>query len=168
MTDVERFEAVSPKEAEARGAIIDAESTVNWNTCECVVENTPSGAVLVGHDGGEPEDQLLCRDWRWVVPALNEAYERGRAAILSELKAVIDEAGLRELEAKATIEPWEHSSAGLLVEGFELIPREVSTESGSTVAYCEYADAELVCALRNALPKLLALVPAEAGGKETT
>jgi hypothetical protein len=28
---------------------------------------------LIGEDGGEPEDQTLRRDWRWVVDALNEA-----------------------------------------------------------------------------------------------
>ena len=33
---------------------------------------------IVGEDGGCPEDQLLCRNWRWVAPALNAAYERGK------------------------------------------------------------------------------------------
>ena len=33
---------------------------------------------VIGEDGGEPEDQLLIRDWRWVAPALNAAFERGR------------------------------------------------------------------------------------------
>lgn len=28
-------------------------------------------------DGGEPEDQLFCRDWSWVAPALLDAYKRG-------------------------------------------------------------------------------------------
>jgi len=32
---------------------------------------------LIGWDGGEPEDQLLCRDWSWVVVALDKAYRRG-------------------------------------------------------------------------------------------
>lgn len=27
---------------------------------------------IVGVDGGEPEDQLLVRDWAWVVEILNE------------------------------------------------------------------------------------------------
>ncbi len=33
---------------------------------------------LLGSDGGEPEDQKLYRDWAWVTPALNEAYEAGK------------------------------------------------------------------------------------------
>jgi hypothetical protein len=31
----------------------------------------------VGHDGGEPEDQLLVRDWHWVVDALNAVADEG-------------------------------------------------------------------------------------------
>lgn len=31
---------------------------------------------LIGHDGGEPEDQTLYRDWAWVVDALNEALQK--------------------------------------------------------------------------------------------
>lgn len=38
---------------------------------------------IVGSDGGEPEDQLLVRDWRWVAVALNNAYEAGiRSALI--------------------------------------------------------------------------------------
>lgn len=33
---------------------------------------------VIGTDGGEPEDQTLGRDWSWVAPALNAAYEAGR------------------------------------------------------------------------------------------
>jgi hypothetical protein len=33
---------------------------------------------IVGSDGGEPEDQTLVRDWSWIVPALERAYEDGR------------------------------------------------------------------------------------------
>ena len=38
------------------------------------------GNVLIGMDGGEPEDQILYRDWKWVVPALNRAYIEGKKA----------------------------------------------------------------------------------------
>ena len=31
----------------------------------------------IGSDGGEPEDQTLGRDWSWVAPALQSAYEDG-------------------------------------------------------------------------------------------
>lgn len=45
------------------------------------MENDKPVAML-GHDGGEPEDQTLWRDWAWVSYALNTAYEDG----LSEAK----------------------------------------------------------------------------------
>ncbi len=40
---------------------------------------------LLGQDGGEPEDQMLVRSWRWVVPALEKAYRDGLAQGVSEL-----------------------------------------------------------------------------------
>lgn len=46
---------------------------------------------LVGIDGGEPEDQLLCRDWKWVPEELNR---------LAATLAARDER-IRELEAEA-------------------------------------------------------------------
>lgn len=36
--------------------------------------------IEIGRDGGEPEDQLLIRDWGWVCPALNAAYAAGLKA----------------------------------------------------------------------------------------
>ena len=45
-----------------------------------VVEITETGPLVLGWDGGEPEDQTLYRDWEWVVPALNAAYAKGRQA----------------------------------------------------------------------------------------
>ncbi len=35
--------------------------------------------TIIGEDGGEPEDQTLTRDWSWVVGALNDAYQKGKA-----------------------------------------------------------------------------------------
>jgi hypothetical protein len=32
----------------------------------------------IGTDGGEPEDNSFARDWSWVAPALQAAYELGR------------------------------------------------------------------------------------------
>ena len=95
-------------------------------------------------------------------------YNRGRADLLSELKAVIDEAGLRELEAKATQGEWHTCSP--FADGC----MKLESESSNLLMYDEgigprinkRSDAELIVALRNTLPKLLALVPAEAGDKE--
>jgi hypothetical protein len=50
------------------------------------------------------------------------------------------------------------------MEAFELIPREVSGPTGREVAYCAYEDADLLCAMRSALPKLLALLTAQPSG----
>ncbi len=50
-------------------------------TCSFVVEITTGYyAEFIGMDGGEPEDQRLYRDWAWVVPALNKAYNDGLEA----------------------------------------------------------------------------------------
>lgn len=35
------------------------------------------GPRIVGSDGGEPEDQILGRDWAWVLPAIRRAYALG-------------------------------------------------------------------------------------------
>ena len=32
---------------------------------------------IIGCDGGEPEDQVLVRDWSWVVDAMNKAHADG-------------------------------------------------------------------------------------------
>lgn len=48
-----------------------------WEPPLAVID-THTGAVI-GIDGGEPEDQTLARDWRWVAPALNAAYQAGLA-----------------------------------------------------------------------------------------
>jgi hypothetical protein len=46
-----------------------------------VVDTTKN--EIVGSGGGEPEDQLLVRDWAWVAEALN-AVDDERAALASE------------------------------------------------------------------------------------
>ena len=57
---------------------------------------------LVGIDGGEPEDQLLCRDWKWVVVELN---------LLAATLAARDER-VRELEAE--VSAWRSWNAPVL------------------------------------------------------
>lgn len=34
--------------------------------------------ILRETDGGEPEDQSFYRDWSWVKPAIEKAYQLGR------------------------------------------------------------------------------------------
>lgn len=43
-----------------------------WGEPDCYFLIDTQTNTIVGNDGGEPEDQLLLRDWRWVVVLLNE------------------------------------------------------------------------------------------------
>lgn len=58
--------------------------TDNGAYSHCALVDSTTGREL-GCDGGEPEDQLLTRDWAWVADELNslaaaltDAYARGR------------------------------------------------------------------------------------------
>ena len=48
----------------------------------------------VGWDGGEPEDQVLVRDWAWVPVLLNEleAERRSLVTVLEKVRARLEEA----------------------------------------------------------------------------
>lgn len=49
-----------------------------WNTVCALVEYVDGVPKTVwGWDGGEPEDQILYRDWSWVETAMNAAYKTG-------------------------------------------------------------------------------------------
>ncbi len=69
-----RFFLVSVEDATIAGLEFDA----SWNAFSLVLEYADGNIRVVGCDGGEPEDQTLCRDWSWVVEELNAAYEEGR------------------------------------------------------------------------------------------
>lgn len=44
-----------------------------------IIEYTNDGSIeYIAQDGGEPEDQTLFRDWKWVVGALNYAHNNER------------------------------------------------------------------------------------------
>jgi hypothetical protein len=77
---VERFSIMPEDEAIKLGLVRKPNYSRQEHTL--VVENLPDGSYkIIGKDGGEPEDQLLYRDWDWVVPALNAAFEAGRASV---------------------------------------------------------------------------------------
>lgn len=67
--------------------VIDEDRAVNLGLAEknpyqytsYLVEFSVDGVALIGQDGGEPEDQTLGRDWKWVVSALQRAYDAGVA-----------------------------------------------------------------------------------------
>lgn len=53
-----------------------------WRDCRyAIVEFDGEKPVrLVDWDGGEPEDQILTRDWRWVAEEMNKLASEVRAA----------------------------------------------------------------------------------------
>lgn len=78
---MKRYEIMSKEDAKAAGL---------WDGYigdygEVVIENLPDGTKrVIGEDGGEPEDQRLSRDWRWVVPSLNKAFQAGMDGVAEE------------------------------------------------------------------------------------
>jgi hypothetical protein len=66
----------------------------------------------VGRDGGEPEDQLLCRDWRWVVDALNAVAKEADAlrAKVAELERVYAKRAADTIQLKARIAEFEREA----------------------------------------------------------
>lgn len=51
-----------------------------YRACVAVLQD---GKVRYHWDGGEAEDNLYLRDWAWVAPALDAAYDAGRSDVLS-------------------------------------------------------------------------------------
>lgn len=71
MPDQPRFEVISYSYA-VEHRLLPLEPGANdygWVLIEHVPGNM--GSAVIGMDGGEPEDQLLIRDWKWVPEALN-------------------------------------------------------------------------------------------------
>lgn len=48
--------------------------TFGWGVWRC---EDGVGVEIIGEDGGEPEDQILVRDWSWVAPAIQAAFDLG-------------------------------------------------------------------------------------------
>ena len=70
-----RFKTVSCRE-------IPKEYNHEWleddeDFCWCILDTKLK--TVVGYDDGEPEDQLLVRDWDWVVVALNNVDQENNA-----------------------------------------------------------------------------------------
>jgi hypothetical protein len=60
---------------------VDPEGSCCW-----ALVDTRTGRTL-GHDGGEPEDQLLVRDWHWVREEMNAMAEAQDALVEALRKA---------------------------------------------------------------------------------
>lgn len=68
-----RFEVVDNAIAEKLLGVTGYLREFGWT----LIEHNDDGTVReVGSDGGEPEDQLLTRDWDWVERELNRVYDR--------------------------------------------------------------------------------------------
>jgi hypothetical protein len=90
------FAAAAQPGATFRSALIDsADAIPDWvdpdefkganfedgySACVAVLSD---GKVRYHWDGGEAEDNLYLRDWAWVAPALDAAYDAGRSDVLS-------------------------------------------------------------------------------------
>lgn len=63
-----------------------------WSNTVAAVVRCEEGAPVevIGTDGGEPEDQLLWRDWAWVAPALAQARREGRCEVSETHEAIRD------------------------------------------------------------------------------
>jgi hypothetical protein len=51
-----------------------------WDMYGYLVIRWDDGVIQVEDDHMEPEDTMFYRDLRWIKPALEEAYEAGKAA----------------------------------------------------------------------------------------
>lgn len=58
---------MSSDEATKAGYVSDVPD-YSWSLLR---RNEDGSVTFIGCDGGEPEDQLLVRDWSWVCDALN-------------------------------------------------------------------------------------------------
>lgn len=67
---VDRKRALKADNAESDFWLYEDEEDEYYDRIRSYVLDTKTNRLL-GADGGEPEDQSLDRDWRWVVDALN-------------------------------------------------------------------------------------------------
>src|SRR3990167_3321539 len=78
-----RFVVESFDEAKKCGWLsVDQPSGRNEDYCTCgIFDTSVDPPMLVGSDGGEPEDQTLDRDWDWVVEELNKVNDGWKNAM---------------------------------------------------------------------------------------
>lgn len=77
-----RFVTISAREARERKCLGIDYGASEGEDFGWVVVDTEVNRV-VGCDGGEPEDQLLVRDWEWVTILLNEVDSQHRLKMLA-------------------------------------------------------------------------------------
>jgi len=86
--DEKRFQIVDDDEA---ARLFPGDTDLGGCNNYRLVEFASDGKALriVGSDGGEPEDQLLVRDWEWVCHEMN-ALSESHAREVAELRAELD------------------------------------------------------------------------------
>jgi len=80
-----RFVVVDEGEAMERGWLPREETWGRYRSVLFDTSTTPP--TEVGSDGGEPEDQLLCRDWSWVPELCNRLAREADARIAEAVRA---------------------------------------------------------------------------------
>lgn len=140
-----------------------ADSYSDWGWT--VYRQDEDGRLLeaIGSDGGEPEDQLLIRDWKWVAPALEAAYQEG----LLEGQAQRDELArrlahtigllspqLKELVDRKNAAPEDYSESDLLWRRMVMgaAPKDETVEAPivpccATCGTGRYIDVTMTCAI---------------------
>ena len=82
----ERFVVVDEEAAIERGWLKDGQPSYGYRTI--LFDTSTDPPTEVGSDGGEPEDQTLGRDWRW-VPELCNRLDAESSKITVEMVAVL-------------------------------------------------------------------------------
>lgn len=114
------------------------------------------GKIRYHWDGGESEDNLFKRDWSWVAPTLDKAYERGaadaRADERSKIAAFIRAEGERATaEAKTLLSKIEANNARQTTEARQDRDEWIRVASKASMArtlaaYVERGDHEMPAA----------------------
>lgn len=88
-----KYRVVGYEEAVALGISSDILSS---DYCWAIVDDQNQ---LIGCDGGQPEDQCLVRDWKWVCEALNNEHA-SQSARIAELEAELAAESIAKVEAE--------------------------------------------------------------------
>jgi len=140
-------------------------------------EQGASGKLIraIGSDGGEPEDQLLVRDWSWVVEALNEERDRYEAQV-EDVVSLNEGLERWHAEAVAARKKWGAYEQDFILPLFQIattrmgfdLQQLVLDQAGksSSVLFAEHVEAKLAAAEARAVTAEALAVTAEDLGTE--
>lgn len=114
----------------------DADFEDGYRACVAVLSD---GKVRYHWDGGEAEDNLYLRDWGWVAPALDNAYEAGlrdarSGAVPATWAEICDK--IKALGLRCYIRGGEGIETALMIDGPAVYyaPEGIGTVKGSRIA----------------------------------